>query len=214
MPDAEGRFRVAIAGSGDFMPDDEIFASIGRMQERHPEGIVVLVKDEAGVATSAWQMAALHGLPYEILPAEEADDFDHKVGATSAHNARLVAKADTLIAFFHPGPTSDLALTSSGTMNAIYQAGGAKVPVFVFHEGGWTVGGPPRAPMLPPDGWHLPKGYRAGPTTSTCGNTRRAGCGAEILWSESPNGRRIPLNNDGSSHLDTCPIRAKERRYG
>lgn len=213
MPDAEGRFRLGVVGSRDFAPDDEIFAAVERMVARHPEGVVVFVKFEKGVAEAAWQNAALLNLPYEIL--HEADDgtLGSKVAAGSELNGRLVATIDTLIAFFHPGPRSDLNLTSSGTVNAINQAKGAKVPIFAFHEGKWTVGDMPKAPELPPDGWTIPRGYRGTATvTSTCGNTRRVGCGAEILWSESPRGSKVPLNRDGTSHLDTCHVRAKEAR--
>lgn len=212
MPDEKGRYVAAILGSRDYYPDDEVFASITRLKARHPEGLVVLTKAGAkGVPKVAADNARL--LEVEVVEIEaEEDEAGPLIGATSDLNSKILERADTLLAFFHPGPTADLSMTSSSTMNAVRQALGRKVPAFTFHEGRWRVNAVPSAPTLPPDGWTVPAGYKADAYASRCGSVWRPGCGAPILWAENPRGRREPLDRDGRSHLATCPVRAKERR--
>jgi hypothetical protein len=219
MPDEAGRFRLAILGSRDFTPDDDVFRAIERMQTRHPEGVVVITGDGKGVPLVAWQIAAMMEVPYVVekteWPVEDEDIGLHeKVAARSDVNIRVIAQADALLAFFHPGPSSDLAMTSSGTMNALHQATSRGIPVYAFHEGKWTAGRAPSAPELPPDGWVVPKGWRASGRSSTCGSRIREGCGAEILWAENPKGRKAPLNPDGTSHFETCPVPLRRIRNG
>lgn len=141
MPDAEGRYRVAIVGSTDLFPDDEMFAALNRMRDRHPEGVTVVVKDGPGVAVVGWQTAAMIGIPHTIVARPERDPDASAAEAGTAYNAVLLDEADALLAFFHPG--QNIALTSSGTMNAINQAKGRSMPIFVYHEGRWGTGGLP-----------------------------------------------------------------------
>jgi hypothetical protein len=38
------------------------------------------------------------------------------------------------------------------------------------------------------------------------------GCGAQIYWIITPNGKDMPVNADGISHFATCPDAAKFRK--
>jgi hypothetical protein len=54
-----------------------------------------------------------------------------------------------------------------------------------------------------PDGtsWVIPDGWlHLGDLPSHCRS-----CGARVLWLESKNGKRAPINQDGVNHFATCP---------
>lgn len=40
-----------------------------------------------------------------------------------------------------------------------------------------------------------------------CGSAQRPGCGAQIIWVQHKDGRKIPYNLQGQSHFVDCPNR-------
>jgi hypothetical protein len=62
---------------------------------------------------------------------------------------------------------------------------------------------------LLPQGWNAPAGYTLELRDPPA---RCRSCRAEIAWSITPAGRRMPLDRDGVSHFATCPYAAEHRR--
>lgn len=208
-PNASGVYVAAILGSSDYFPDDDVYAAIERLALRHAkEGLLVVTSDAPGVAKVVADNARLLNVRYDVV---SPGDDESAAAVRSALNAAIVERADVLIAFFHPGPSSDLALNSSGTTNAVKQAQGRRIGIHVHHEGKWWPG-MPVAPAQPPDGWRIPAGYVADVRTGTCGSRNREGCGAEVLWADTGKGKRAPLNRDGSNHLSTCHVARRARQ--
>lgn len=58
---------------------------------------------------------------------------------------------------------------------------------------------------FPPAGWSFPEGWRP-LNISSCRS-----CRAQILWCETPTGKRAPVDPSGESHFATCP-QAKDWR--
>ncbi|MES2210935.1 MAG: hypothetical protein V4515_12255 [Chloroflexota bacterium] len=55
-------------------------------------------------------------------------------------------------------------------------------------------------------GWTVPEGW----TPDNIGRCRS--CSAEVLWCLTPNGKKAPLNADGTSHFSNCPQSDQWRR--
>lgn len=58
--------------------------------------------------------------------------------------------------------------------------------------------------------WLLPDGYQPGGVSRCSGPL----CGALILWSYTPAGKRSPFDADGTPHWATCPDRARFTKKG
>lgn len=61
----------------------------------------------------------------------------------------------------------------------------------------------------PGGGWTIPTGYTAELREPPA---RCRSCGAEVLWTTTPAGKRSPLDRDGKSHFATCPDAARWRK--
>lgn len=202
---------VAIVGSRDFFPDNEVFASITRLSERHGTRLRVRTGDAAGVDTVVWQQAQIIGVPVDREIAHWPDrdpDWDdaryrrEKATAGSERNARVVAPAMILIAFFHPGAITELRRSSSGTANAINQAFSKGIPVHVFHEGKWFRDIPGSVARTAIAKWQPPAipGFVHDPR----GATECRACGTPIWWSKNPATDKVrPFEASGKAHV--CP---------
>lgn len=128
-------YTVAIVGSRDHWPDDAVFTAIEKLYRIHGELLRVVTGDAKGVDTVAWEQAALLGVPYDIEVAHW--DTLGRREAGPERNSRVVAKADMLMAYFHPKPVERLTITSAGTVNAVLQARYKGIPVHARHKNGW-----------------------------------------------------------------------------
>lgn len=62
-----------------------------------------------------------------------------------------------------------------------------------------------------PDGstWVIPDGWLFGATDRP---TYCRSCNARVLWLTSKNGKKAPMNADGTSHFSDCPQAASWRK--
>lgn len=92
----------------------------------------VLVGDARGadamVRRRLEQIGATNKTVFEADWATEGRSAGHK------RNARMIAEADTLVAFFAPGDRTP------GTSSAVRMALAKGIPVRIYHEGKWSNG--------------------------------------------------------------------------
>lgn len=128
------RTYVGISGSRDYYPDDLMFASIERLKTKHGPTLVIVTGDANGVDECAIQHAKMLHVTYVCEQAKWAEEGK---GAGHIRNGRIVARAESLLAFVTPKATYliDTVAVSPGTSDAIAQALAKPIPVHVWHGG-------------------------------------------------------------------------------
>lgn len=118
--------KVAIVGSSNYWPDNEVAAAVIRLREQKPgpDELTILVRtaDKGGVDEVATDHALIQGAKLELVPL-----------------ARIVAEADMLLGFFLPRTLDELRWKSRGTTEAVLNALHRGIPTHVHWQGHWMV---------------------------------------------------------------------------